>query len=76
MAVRAGGTDVTRETAATVAGTEAEAVAVMTVAVTTVVADMTAGATSVAEEADLLVWGKLRCATAPKVPLCAVEDEI
>lgn len=71
MAVRAGGTDVTRETAVTVAGTEAEAVAV-----TTVVADMTVGATTVAEEADLLVWGKLRCATAPKVPLCAVEDEI
>lgn len=76
MAVRAGGTDVTRETVATVAGTEAEAVAVMTVAATTAVAATTVGATIAAEEADLLVWGKLRCATAPKVPLCAVEDEI
>lgn len=60
----------TKETAPKEAGaTEAEAVVAMTVAVTTVVVAMTAVVdTTVAEEEDLLVWGKLQSATAPKVP--------
>lgn len=64
VVVRVGGLDVTKETVQKeVAATEAEAVAAMTVAVMTAVVDTTA-----VEEVDLLVWGKLHSATAPKVP--------
>lgn len=59
-----GDLDATRKTAQKEVATEAVAVVAMTVAVMTAVADMT-----VAEEVDLLVWGKLHSATAPKVPL-------
>lgn len=63
-----GGLDVTKETDLKEGATEAEAVAAMTVAVMTAVADMT-----VVEEVDLLEWGKLHSATAPKVPLYTVR---
>lgn len=71
---------VTRETvpkeAATEAGAVVVAVVVMTAEVMTVVVDTTAVVdTTVAEEADLLVWGKLHNATAPKVPLYTVKNE-
>lgn len=59
VVVRVGGMDVTKETAQREVATEAEAVVVavaMTVAVTTAVVDMSAVATTVAEEEDLLVW--------------------
>lgn len=74
--------DVTRETVLKEGATEAEVVVVvvvvvvMTAEVMTVVVDTTAVVdTTVAEEADLLVWGKLHNATAPKVPLYTVNDE-
>lgn len=60
MVVRVGGLGVTMETVQKEGATEAEAVAVVAM---TAVVDMI-----VAEEADLLVWGKLHSATAPKVP--------
>lgn len=65
VVVRVGGLGVTMETVQKEGATEAEAVAAvaMTVAVLTAVVD-----TIVAEEVDLLVWGKLHSATAPKVP--------
>lgn len=67
--VRVEGLDETKETALKEEGaTEAEAVVVMTVAVMIPVVDMT-----VVEEEDLLVWGKLHSATAPKVPLYSVK---
>lgn len=78
MVVRVEGLDVTKATAQTEGATEGEAVvaAAMTVAVTTAVVDMTAVVdTTVAEEEDLLVWGKLHSATAPKVPLYTVKYE-
>lgn len=63
-AVRAGGTAGTRATAA-MAVTEAGAEAATT-AVVVAVAVMTAvAATTEAAEADLPVWGKSHCATAP-----------
>ena len=76
--VRVEGLDVTKATAQREGATEGEAVvaAAMTVAVTTAVVDMTAVVdTTVAEEEDLLVWGKLHSATAPKVPLFTVKYE-
>lgn len=65
-----GGMDVTKETAQREEGAIEAVVAVaMTVVVTTAVEDMTAVVDmTVVEEEDLLVWGKLRSATAPKVP--------
>lgn len=60
---------VTMETAQKEVASEAADVGAMIVAVLTAVVDMTAAATTVAEEVDLLVWGKLHSATAPKVPL-------
>ncbi|XP_073338762.1 TATA-binding protein-associated factor 2N isoform X3 [Pagrus major] len=58
VVVRVGGLDVTKGTAQKEGATEGEAVAAMTVAVTTAVVDMTAVVdTTVAEEEDLLVWG-------------------
>lgn len=60
MVVRVGGLGVTMETVQKEGATEAEAVAAVAM---TAVVDMI-----VAEEADLLVWGKLHSATAPKVP--------
>lgn len=73
MVVRVGGLDVTKETALKEGATEAEAVVAMTVvamtvAVMTAAVDMTA-----AEEVDLLEWGELHSATAPKVPLYTVK---
>lgn len=67
VAVRAGGTAETRETVATAAVTEAGAEAATTAVVVAAAAvAMTAvAATTVAAEADLLVWGKSHCATAP-----------
>lgn len=68
VAVRAGGTAGTKETVATAVVTEAEAEVATTavVVVVAVAAAMTAVvAMTVAAEADLPVWGKLRCATAP-----------
>lgn len=73
--VRVGDLDVTKETALKEGATEAEAVVAMTVAVMTAVVDMNVVDTTVAEEVDLLVWGKLHNATAPKVPLYTVKDE-
>lgn len=75
VVVRVGGMDVTKETAQTEVATEAEAVVAMTVAVMTAVVDMSAADTTVAEEVDLLVWGKLHSATAPKVLLYTVKCE-
>ena len=81
MAVSAGGLDVTKETVQTEAATEVEAAAAvaaavaMTVAVMTAVGDMSAVDTTAAEEVDLLVWGKLHSATAPKVLLYTVKYE-
>lgn len=60
VVVRVGGLGVTMETVQKEEATEAEAVAAVAM---TAVVDMI-----VAEEADLLVWGKLHSATAPKVP--------
>lgn len=60
VVVRVGGLGVTMETVQKEGATEAEAVAAVAM---TAVVDMI-----VAEEADLLVWGKLHSATAPKVP--------
>lgn len=62
--VRVGGTAETRETVATAAVTEAGAVAATT-AVVAAAATTAAAAMTTAAEADLLVWGKLHCATAP-----------
>lgn len=45
------------------------AVAAMIVAVLTAAVDMIVVTLIVVEEVDLLVWGKLHCATAPKVQL-------
>ena len=73
--VRVGGMDVTKETVQKEVATEAEAVVAMTVAVMTAVVDMSAVDTTVAEEVDLLVWGKLHSATAPKVLLFTVKYE-
>lgn len=74
VVVRVGGLDVTKETVQKEGPTEAEAVVVMTVVVM-IVAVMTAVDTTVAEEVDLLVWGKLHSATAPKVPLYTLKYE-
>lgn len=74
VVVRVGGSDVTKETVQKEGPTEAEAVVVMTVVVM-IVAVMTAVDTTVAEEVDLLVWGKLHSATAPKVPLYTLKYE-
>lgn len=63
------GLDVTMETAQMEVATEAVAEVALTVAAMTAVVDMTAVDTTVAEEVDLLVWGKLHSATAPKVSL-------
>lgn len=60
-----GGLDVTRETAQMEVASEAVAVVALTVAAMTAVVDMTEVDTTVAEEVDLLVWGKLHSATAP-----------
>lgn len=60
--------DATKATVQTEGAIEAEAVAVTIVVDTTAVADTTVVATTVEEEVDLLVWGKLHSATAPKVP--------
>lgn len=81
VVVKVGDLDVTKETAQTEGATEAEAavamtVVVMTAGVMTAVADTTVVDTTVAEEEeDLLVWGKLHSATAPKVPLYTVKYE-
>lgn len=78
VVVRVEGLDVTKATAQKEGATEGEAVvaAAMTVALTTAVVDMTAVVdTTVAEEEDLLVWGKLHSATAPKVPPFTVKYE-
>lgn len=66
-AVRAAGSDGTRATAATAAAaTEAGAGAATTaVAVAAAAATTAVVATTAAAEADLLVWGKSHCATAP-----------
>lgn len=61
MVVRVGGSDVTKKTAQKEVDTEAEAVVA-----TTAVVDMNAADTTVVEEVDLLVWGKLHSATAPR----------
>lgn len=75
VVVRVGGMDVTKETAQKEGASEAEAAVATTVAVMTAVVDMIAVASTVAEEEDLLVWGKLHSATAPKVPLYTVKYE-
>lgn len=82
VVVRVGGLDVTKETGQkeeeeeeAVAASEDEAVVALSVAVMTAVVDMTVADTTVAEEVDLLVWGKLHSATAPKVPLYTVKYE-
>lgn len=66
VAVRVGGLDGTRVTAATVvaAATEAGAGAA-TIAAAAAAATTAVVATTVAAEADLLVWGKSHCATGP-----------
>lgn len=70
-----GGLDVTKEIVQREVATEAEAAVAMTVAVMTAVVDMSAVDTTVGEEVDLLVWGKLHSATAPKVLLYTVKYE-
>lgn len=67
--VRVGGLVVTKVTALMEGATEAEDGEAMTVEATTGVA------MTVAEEVDLLVWGKLHSATAPKVLLYSVKYE-
>uniref|UniRef100_A0A8C4E7Q0 TAF15 RNA polymerase II, TATA box binding protein (TBP)-associated factor n=1 Tax=Dicentrarchus labrax TaxID=13489 RepID=A0A8C4E7Q0_DICLA len=57
VVVRLGGSDVTKETGQKEGASEAEAVAAMSVAVMTAVVDMSAVASTAAEEVDLLVWG-------------------
>lgn len=69
VVVRVGDLDVTRETAQKEVASEAAAVVAMIVAALIAVVDLNAVAMTVAEEVDLLVWGKLHSATAPKVPL-------
>lgn len=68
--VRARDLDVTREIAQKEAATEVGAVAAAAmIVVVTTVADTTAAVdTTAEEEVELLVWGKLRSATTPKVP--------
>lgn len=56
VVVRVGGMDVTKETAQTEGALEAEAAVATTVAVMTAAVDLSAVATTVAEEEDLLVW--------------------
>lgn len=73
VVVRVGGLDVTTGTVQKEGATEAEAVVAMTVAVMTAVVDLTVVDTTAVEEVDLLVWGKLHSATAPKVPLNTVK---
>uniref|UniRef100_A0A3Q1HIU1 TAF15 RNA polymerase II, TATA box binding protein (TBP)-associated factor n=1 Tax=Anabas testudineus TaxID=64144 RepID=A0A3Q1HIU1_ANATE len=57
LVVRVGDLGVTMETAQKEVASEAADVGAMIVAVLTAVVDMTAAATTVAEEVDLLVWG-------------------
>lgn len=67
VVVRVGGLVATKVTALMEGATEAEDVEAMTVEA------MTGVAMIAAEEVDLLVWGKLHSATAPKVLLCSVK---
>lgn len=67
VVVREEGLDV-METVQKEVATEAVAAVALTVAVMTVVD------TTVVEGVDLLVWGKLHSATAPKVPPCIYTD--
>lgn len=70
--VRVGVLDETAVIAPKEGASEAEAVVAMTAVAMTAVGDMTAAVdTTVAE--DLLVWGKLHSATAPKVPPYTVK---
>lgn len=75
VVVRVGGMDETKETAQMEEASEAEAAVATTVAVMTAAVAMIVVASTVAEEEDLLVWGKLHSATAPKVPLYTVKYE-
>lgn len=70
LVVRVEGLDVTKETVQREGVTEAVVVVALIVVAMTAVAGTTVAATTVAAEVDLLVWGKLHSATAPKVPLC------